>query len=421
MGETGVNEQGVRVEDGRPGIRFGLYIMMFGFGITITMISPLLPRMIGDLALTLSQGGALTTLMNAGGLFGVVLTGLFVKNWKKERMFYASYAALMLTMFIIGGARGYGLLLALFLLMGVSNRVVDVLANPLITENYRTRTGRYLNMLHMSVSLGGLTGPVALRALMDLNLSWQNTFRILSGFSLILLAAGMALIRDVSVAERRIETERDGGRQVGGQRVGVQHVGAQRLFSHVMPEWFGLPVVVAGLLMLFYSGHQIILNTWSAMFMEEVFGVVPFVASLSTTLFWVGITISRLICSRISNASNAKALIRYGALPGCVILAVSTAFGSPALTIVGFALTGLLTGATIPMLINLATRPHPENSAQITSVLFLFSIIATTAFPWLCGRLAEMFGFRAGFSLSAAALLAVAALTFALPAAAKSD
>jgi len=381
--------------NGRSSIRIGIYLMMYGFGFTLTMIAPMLPRMIEEYALTLEQGSAFMTFMNAGGVLGVVLTGILGDRMRKNLLFFIGYAVLFLGMFAAGSAHIFGLLLALFFVMGASSRVVDTISNALITENYRTGAGRYLNMMHMSISLGSLSGPVTLRALMDLNISWQNTFHFLGSFCLILFLIGLFLVRGVAHTQHGYSKPEKG-----------------------KPIWLNPTVIIAGLLILFYTGHQIILNVWSSMFMEEVFALSPLAASLSTTLFWLGIAISRLIGSRALTNNNARTLIRWGALLGGLALAVAVLSRNPMLTMAGFALSGLLSGATIPILIHLVTHTYPGRASQVTSTLYLFSISSSIAFPWLCGRVADSWGFRAGFLISAASLFCVTILTFALPAAA---
>ena len=380
------------------GVRIGIYLMMYGFGFTLTMIAPMLPRMIEEYALSLAHGGAFMTLMNTGGVLGLVLTWLFGDRIRKNILFFISYAMLFLGMFTTGSVHGYGPLLVLFFIMGMSSRAVDTMSNALITESHPINAGRYLNMLHMSISLGSLSGPVMLRILMDHNISWQSTFRFLGGFCLILFLVGWKLIRGVAYMQReRPKTE-------AGK-----------------PVWLNPTVIIAGLLILFYTGHQIILNVWSSMFMEEVFALAPLTASLSTTLFWTGIALSRLIGSRVSTHSNARLLIRWGALLGGLTLTVAVLSRFPTLTMAGFALTGLLSGATIPILIDLVTRACPDRASQVTSTLYMFSIASSIAFPWLCGRVADSLGFRAGFLISAASLFSVMILTFALPDTARRD
>jgi len=344
--------------------------------------------MVEDYALTLTQGSYFTVLMNIGGLLGVLFAGAFGDRIKKNVLYLSGYAVLFICMFAVGGARGLELLFALFFLLGFGSRVVDTLANPLITENYPEGSSRYLNIMHMSISVGGLTGPVALRLLMDGGIFWQGAFRFLSGLCFLLFIAGLFLVgKTPSPVKKAAKTEKK-------------------------PVLLNPFVLTASLMIFCYSGHQIILNTWSSMYMEEVFGTAPFFASLSTTCFWAGIAASRLIGSRIVKYENARALVRGGAAIGAAVLTVAVISPFPVLTVVCFALTGLLTGAVIPILIFLSARAFPDNAGQVSGTLYLFSMTASLSFPWVCGLLADNFGFRAGLSVSAAALFILLGLSF---------
>ena len=370
------------------GVRYGLFLMMFGFGFTLTMIAPLLPRMVESFALTLAQGSLFTVSMNTGGILGVALVGLIGERFRKNLLYLTGYAVLLACLIIVGFAGGYEIILALFFVLGAGSRISDTLANPLITENYREDANRNLNMMHMSISLGGLLGPVTLRLLMELDVSWQNTFRFLGGLCLFCFIFGAFLLRDAARVQKPVK-------RVEGR-----------------PVWFNGAVITAGLIFFFYSGHQIILNVWSSMYMEEVYDVTPMIASASTTLFWIGITVSRLIGSHVANEKNARALIRGGAALGAAALAAAVFTGNPVVAMACFTVTGLLSGAIIPILMFIVTRECPDRAGQISSALYLFSMTACMAFPWICGVFADNFGFEAGMSVSVAALFAVAALTY---------
>jgi len=375
--------------DNKAGVRIGVYLMMFGLGSTLTMIAPMLPRMVEDYALSLAEGSLFTVLMNVGGVLGVVLTWLISDRVRKNILFLTGYAALFICMFIVGGVGGYELLLVVFFVMGAGSRIADTLANPLITENYPDGANRYLNITHMSISIGGLLGPVALRLLMERLMSWQGAFRVLSGMCLILFIVGSVLLKDV----KYIKPPAD--KAAGGK-----------------PVWTEPFVVTASLMIFFYSGHQIILNVWSPMFMEDIFLQTPLAASISTTLFWTGIALSRLICSRIATHQNARALIRGGALAGGAALAAAVFSPFPELTMVCFALTGLFSGATIPILMYITARAYPGSAGKVAGTLYLFSMTANMSFPWICGIVSDSFGFRAGFAISAASLFILLGLSF---------
>ena len=433
----------------RPGVRAGLFLLMYGFGFTLTMIAPLLPRMVETFSLTLAQGSAFTTLMNVGGVCGVALAALLGDRLRKSSLFFAGYAVLFLGLLAVSLADGFMLMLALFFVMGVGSRVADTMSNPLIVENYPGRAGRYLSMMHMSISLGGLSGPVALRWLMNQDVTWQSTFRYLGGLCLVLFAVGFVLVRGaggrggrgVGGRFKRGGTRSEEARGDGAGRTDSRDSAARTLIRSLgmteevedgaddrvpagapartaepvpPPLWRDAAVLVPGLMILFYSGHQVVLNVWSAMFMEEVFALPPLTASLSTTLFWAGIALSRWICSRFTSLRDIRTLVRIGALVGAPSLAAAVLSPHPALTIAGFSLTGLATGATIPLLIHLATRGRAGRSGRISGTLYLFSMAANMTFPWLCGRVADGWGFRAGLMVSALSLGVVLLLSLLL-------
>ena len=88
--------------------------------------------------------------------------------------------------------------------------------------------------------------------------------------------------------------------------------------------------------------------------------------------------------------------------------------GSPAALITAVGLTGLLTGATIPLLIALGCGWFPSHSGSVTSLLYLNSNLSQIIFPWLVGAIADAYNFKLGMLVAGITLVLAAILTLPL-------
>ena len=87
--------------------RYGQYLLMFGFGLTLTMISPLISRMIEEFSLNLTQGGMINSVMGAGGMIGVILLLFVSDHVKKNLLLVFSFMLFVFSMAAISFAPGY--------------------------------------------------------------------------------------------------------------------------------------------------------------------------------------------------------------------------------------------------------------------------------------------------------------------------
>ena len=368
----------------KTGVRISLYLLMFGFGLTLTAIAPMMPYIIEQFRLTLSQGSLFNLFNNLGGFFGIVLVVFFSDRYKKSRFFLAGYAIFVTGLIVISIINGYYLLLATFFIMGMGARIVDVLGNPIIVENFPEKSDKYLSMLHMFISLGGLVSPLLVSLLLGLGMNWQTVFQVIGLYCLITVLASTFVLKNTVTVKRQV----------------TPHPSGERLINDRL-LW------VVGIIIALYSGHQSIINVWSAMFMEKTFLLSTFKASFSTTALWIGIAAGRLIYSKVQLPFNAKQIIKYGALIGGVLLTVSVFLPSSLVIFIAFGIVGLFTGAIFPLLMDLVTQKHPTQSGRVSAIMYICSIVSVMLFPWIAGTIGDVATLSMGISVSGVALLAL--------------
>ena len=71
-----------------------LYVLMTIYAVSNTMIGPLMPRIIDEYGLRLSQGGLILTFQSIGGILAIIIGGIVADAVKKPRLIWASYLSL---------------------------------------------------------------------------------------------------------------------------------------------------------------------------------------------------------------------------------------------------------------------------------------------------------------------------------------
>ena len=364
-------------------VRLGLNLLIFGFGLTITSIAPMMPSIIEQFNLSLSQGSLFNMINNFGGFVGIILAVIWGDRMKKTLLYQIGYSVFTAALFAISLIRGYYVLLAVFFIMGIGARVVDVMGNPIITSNYPQKAGKYLSTMHMFIGIGGLSGPVLVGALISLGFTWQTVFRFNGFYCVCVLLASPWFFRgSVEIA---------------------QHSNAPPAVN----LWKNKLLWKAGAIAAFSSGYQAIFNVWSAMYMERQFALPTMLASIITTLVWVGITLSRVIYSMFKLPFTSKQILIYGSLISAVTTGISFFQPYYMFTIAAMTLSGLMTGVVMPLVIDRVTREYPYQAGRLTAILFLCSILTVMIFPWICGVIADATNFSTGMLTASLALLIV--------------
>src|SRR5690554_3079195 len=68
-----------------------LFLIMGIYAISITMIGPIMPSVIEDYQIRLSQGGLMTTAQSIGGMLAVLFVGIMAGRFKKTKLIIISF------------------------------------------------------------------------------------------------------------------------------------------------------------------------------------------------------------------------------------------------------------------------------------------------------------------------------------------
>ena len=388
------SEQSTNIQSENTGllIRVSTYLLMFSFAISVTMLSPMMPEIIKQFSLKLSQGGLILTLQSIGGIIVVVLAGIFADRLSKGKLLLLGFFLYILCLFLISIAPLFSVLLGLSFIFGIGSRVVDTLSNAYISDLFPKKKRRYLNILHSIFGVGALIGPVYTRFLLDSGFSWQRIFRFLGYASLPILV--LFYLSQGSKNDLK-EKKNNSGEQ-----------------EHLTTLLKNKQIWLLSIIMFFYVGHQSSMMLWIPMYIETYLKGSAFLASLSLSIYWVGMIISRMTFSYITRNHKNSVLIRWTSLIGGILLFIGLYSKQTWFVIIFLALSGLLTGAFIPLLIDVVSSRYPRNTGAATSILFFSLNISIMVFPWLVGLIAENISFQWGMLFATASLSIIFFFTY---------
>ncbi|HYE82782.1 MAG TPA: MFS transporter [Clostridia bacterium] len=371
-----------------------LNVLMLFYAVSLTMLGPLMPGIIEQYRLELSQAGLISTFQSVGGVIFTILGGVLADHVRKSRLIGITFFAYSASLLAIALAPAYIAVLALFFVLGASTRMLDVLLNSYISDINPQRRGFHITMLGISFSIGGLLGPMFSTVLRNLGMRWHNTFLIL-GITCILITVMYAFILK--------STKRD-------EKANKAAETANYLQLLLSPR-----LLVLCMIMFIFSAYQSGMSIWMPMYMESFLLAKPFLSSLAVSLFYIGTILGRSLFSIMFSEQQAKNIILIGSLSGAVVLMTGIMAGNPVLMAITSGVSGILTCAVLPLTITFACNYYPENSGAASSIILLNSVLSWMVFPWLIGFIADNASFQWGMLVMGLALIATFLLALTLP------
>lgn len=251
---------------------------------------------------------------------------------------------------------------------------IDGGVNSLFLDLYRDARGGALSLLHVFFSIGALVAPFVIGQLLSTGLSWR------------VLIAGTGVVA-LPVAAVLANTPMPLGRREPG-------AGPVDAATGQPGERSRVPFVALAAAIALYVGSELAVSNWLVKYLASV-PIATATAVLS--LFWAGLTLGRLLSSRL-----AERVEYYTFTMGCAGLAglalLLAVLSGPALLPAAalLALTGVLFGPIYPMIIALGGNIYPNRLAAVGGGLSAAAVVGGTVYPPLMGLLASTIGLRAG-------------------------
>ncbi len=379
-----------------------LSLLMMAYGFSVTMIGPLLPDILAGYGLNLSSGGLFETFRSIGGIIAAFVGGLVSDRVSKKWLVALMFAGYGLTLAAIGRAPEHALLLLLFFTLGFTTRLVDSVSNALTADLYPTSSGTALNLLHMMFGVGALLGPLFARAVLNAHASWQSTYGSLVG-----LCAFVLVFYVLALYVSRHRWGFPIHRTAGMTGRGIQP-GFLRSMMRSLPLW-----MAAGIMFL-YAGHQATMSVWLPLYVENDLGGSVFVASLGSSMFWIGIVCGRFVSMLLVRQVRAEIIVAMGCILGGILLGAGFLSHSAEMLLAASLLTGLLTGGTIPLLISVTCAWFPASTGSVSAFIYLSASVARAIIPWLTGVLGQQISLPFGMALAWLTLLTAGILSYVM-------
>lgn len=339
-----------------------IYITYISLGLPDSLLGSAWPAMQGELGAPLAAAGVVSMLVTAGTIVSSLASGRLIARFGTGKVTLGSVALTALALFGSSMAPSLLPLCLCAVPMGLGAGAVDAALNAFAAVHY---SSRHMSFLHCFWGLGATAGPILLSGFLAGAGGWRMGYRVIAlaqAVVVLALACSLPLWRSHGRGETQTET-----------------CGTRCLF--------GLPGVRCGLAAFFcYYALESTTGLWGASYLVQACGLSADTAAQWVSLFYLGITLGRLLSGCAAGRLSSRQLIRLGLalvlLGGAGLLRENRSF-------LEFFLIGLGCAPVYPCLLHETPRRFGERSAQaLMGVQMAAAYLGSTLAPPAFGVLA---------------------------------
>jgi FHS family Na+ dependent glucose MFS transporter 1 len=351
----------------------GYYWLIFCMGLNTAVSGPTLPALAMQTQARLGDMGQLFLIGAMGGTLGTLLGGRLYDRWRGHVVLGIAQIVSGMLVVCIPFIPTLGWLLAVVVIKGVMDGLVNNGTNTLLVWTHREKVSPYMNGLHFCFGLGAFLAPLLVAQVVDIPGAYRWVYVGLGAFAVV---AGLRMVTMAGSPQAAPPVEREPGA--------------------TLPRPIPYSVVVAAALFLFfYVGAEIAFGGWVYTYAVEL-NLAPAVqAAYLTSAFWLTFTIGRLVSVPLA-ARFAPRWMITAALLGCVFsMGLVFVFADSATALWVAALTvGFCMAPVYPSGFTLAVQGF-KLPARASSIILLGDSCGGMVLPWLVGQVLEVTGPRA--------------------------
>lgn len=353
------------------------YLTFVLLGAAGTVHGVALPFLIERFELSLSSAG----LLLATHFFGHLLASLAYPSLNRRRdplqLIAFSFIIVGVSFIILPCSPFWFILVGFAFLASLGLGTADVGFNAIISGYEPVEAQRMMSWLHFSFAVGALLSPFLFSFLLGTEFSWPILYYLFSFFSAIFLYFMRADLQK---------------RPTQNKTASVQQSTAEILRQ---PSYWLLLAT-----MFLYTGSEIALGGWIPTLLTRM-GLTAKHASLGVSVLWLGITLGRALCARISGKISPRRLLSLLA-PASALMMVPFMWPlHPWVQLTLIFATGFFFSSIVPLILLEGTALFPGYADVTTSGIMVAGALGGVVGPAALGVIGEYYSLSKGiFSLA---------------------
>lgn len=348
-----------------------IYIAFISLGLPDSMLGSAWPTISTDLSLPMAGAGLISMIISGGTIISSMLSGKLINKLGTGKLTLISVFMTAVALLGFSFSQNYVWLCVMAIPLGLGAGAVDAGLNNFVALHF---SAKHMSWLHCFWGIGATGGPIIMATAISKSGLWQNGYLTVSIIQICLV---MILLVSLPIWKSFNENVED-------------EVTIEEENNNI----FKLQGIYPALLGFFcYCALEATAGLWGASYLVQEKGIAAGVAAGWISMYYLGITIGRLINGFITSKFSNTQLIRGGQVIigiGAILLII---FNQTYINLLGLIFIGLGCAPIYPsMLHETPVRFGKNNSSKLMGIQMAFAYIGTTLVPPTLGLLMGKFG-----------------------------
>ncbi|MGL4345401.1 MAG: MFS transporter [Cellulosilyticaceae bacterium] len=351
-----------------------IYIAFISLGLPDAILGSAWPMIYEPFNVPISAAGIVTTVICAGTILSSFWSGKLMRRFGTGKV--TAVSVLLTAIALLGTCISPNFLwICLFgIPMGIGAGAVDAALNNFVALHYEAR---HMNWLHCFWGLGATAGPLVMSAYLAKEGNWRMGYGAIGIFQVVLV---IALIISLPIWKK---FEANAAEESQEEHIDISIKNLLKL-KGAKPALVGF---------FCYCGVELTVGLWVSSYLVVSKGVPADEAARWVSLFYLGITLGRLVAGFLAIKFNNRQMIRIGELLG-IFGAVCLLMPMPTAQLLGVICIGLGCAPIYPaMLHETPNRFGKEVSQGIMGIQMAVAYVGSTLVPPLFGFIAKATSF----------------------------
>ncbi len=348
-----------------------IYISFVSLGLPDSLLGAAWPTMYGELNVPISYAGIISMIIAIGTVVSSLSSDLLTKSLGTGRVTAISVGMTASALFGFSACNSFWLLCLLAIPYGLGAGGVDAALNNYVALHY---SSRHMSWLHCMWGVGTVIGPYIMGYALINNQGWGAGYRYVS---LIQITLTLVLIITLPIWKKRAFSESEATAE-NKKAISIPEIFKTKGAKEVMLAFFC------------YCAAEQTVMLWTSSYMALHNGLSEEISALCASIFFIGITLGRLVSGFLTLKFSDTQMIRLGQgiiLIGCISLFLP--FGQIS-GISGIALIGLGCAPIYPCIIHSTPyRFGADRSQAMIGIQMASAYIGTCLMPPIFGLIAN--------------------------------
>lgn len=347
-----------------------IYIAFISLGLPDSVLGSAWPSMYGELNVAVSYAGIISMVIAGGTIVSSLFSDRIIRKLGTGLVTTISVAMTAVALMGFSFSDSFWQLCLWGIPYGLGAGSVDAALNNFVALHYKSR---HMSWLHCFWGIGATAGPIIMGQFLINGLSWNSGYQTIGIIQLILV---FGLIISLPLWKTKQEEKKE------------ETVEAKSLSIKQTIKLPGAKAILVAFLC--YCAIESTAGLWASSYMVLYKGINPQTAAKWASLFYLGITIGRLISGFITDKLGDRNMVRLGQVFAVIGIVVMVLPLSNTATLAGLILLGLGCAPIYPSLLH-ATPDHfgADKSQSIMGLQMACAYVGSTFMP-------PIFGFLAG-------------------------